>query len=217
VRKELPERLTPDRHPIKENILALADRLIRRRGFNAFSYADIAGVMEVCNAAVHYHFPTKSDLGQAVVEKEMERLRQYRWRTADGSGEEQLKSLVSVFFRNSQLDNICLMGSLLPDFATFTPDMQEKVREMCKVLLDWVADSLERARKERKVRFKGPAADRAALVLSTLLSSLLLARVSGQAVFRQMVDRLLEDLGAAWRVGELSGPAWPYEESASFT
>jgi AcrR family transcriptional regulator len=191
--------------------------MIRRKGFNAFSYADIAGIMEIRNAAIHYHFPTKSDLGQAVVDRELEYLRQHRRRSEGGPGDEQLKWLVSAFYRNSQLNYICLMGSLLPDFATFAAGMQEKIREMCGILLDWVTDSLERARGKGRLRFEGPAADRATLVVSTLLSSLLLVRAMGETVFPPMVDRLLQDLGADWRVGDLPEVEWPAPVSPSFT
>jgi len=206
-----------DRKRTRDEIILLADGLIRRRGFNAFSYADIAGTMEIRNAAIHYYFPTKSELGQAVIEKEMERIRQYRWRTAGGQGDEQLRFLVSVFYRNSQLNNICLLGSLLPDFATFEPDMQGSVNRMCETILEWMTGSLDKARVEGTVRFAGEASDRAALVVSTLLSSLLLARASGQALFRQMVDRLLEDLSTGWRIGDLPEVEWPFPESPSFT
>lgn len=203
--------------PTRDEILVRADELIRRRGFNAFSYADIAGVLEIRNAAVHYHFPTKSELGLAVIEREMESLRSYRQRCGTSRGDEQLKYLVTAFYRNSQLNYICLMGSLLPDFATFDGAMQDKIREMCDAILDWMTDSLERAREEGMLQFSGAAGDRAALVVSTLLSSLLLVRVLGQPVFPRMVDRLLVDLGAHWRVSDLPEVEWPFPESLSFT
>lgn len=204
--------------PTRNDILERADELIRRKGFNAFSYADIAGVLEIRNSAIHYHFPTKSGLGQAVIDRELERLREYRSRFAAMPGDEQLKDLVAVFYRNSQMGYICLMGSLLPDFETFEGGMQEKVSEMCDTILGWVTDSLEKARKKGRIRFDGAAGDRAALFISTLLSSLLLSRVQGPAVFRRMVDRLLEDLGAGWRTGDLPQAKLPAtEESYSFT
>ena len=186
-------------------------------GFNAFSYADIARVLEIRNAAVHYHFSTKSELGQAVIEREMVRLREYRRRSGASGGDEQLKYLVSVFYRNSQMDYICLMGSLLPDFATFDGAMQEKIREMCIEILDWMTDSLGRARTAGRLRFEGTAADRAALVVSTLLSSLLLVRALGKPVFQQLLDRALDDLGAGWRVADLPEVEWTLPESSSFT
>jgi hypothetical protein len=89
---------------------------------------------------------------------------------------------------------------------------------MCRAILDWVAECLESARKKGRLRFKGTPADRATLVISTLLSSLLLSRAMGEPVFGQMVDRLLEDLGADWRTGDLPRERdYPSAESPSFT
>src|SRR5271154_5436261 len=48
-------------------ILDVAERLVQIRGFNAFSYADVAGELGLTNAALHYHFPTKSELGEALI------------------------------------------------------------------------------------------------------------------------------------------------------
>jgi len=206
-----------DRKRTRQEIIRLADGLIRQQGFNAFSYADIAGTMEIRNAAIHYYFPTKSELGKAVIESELERIRHYQWRTSGNSGEEQVRFLVTVFYRNSQLNNICLMGSLLPDFATFEPDLQNAVNRMCDTILEWMMASLDKARKEGKVRFEGEPADRAALVVSTLLAALLLVRARGQSIFFHMVDRLLADLGVDWRVGDLPEVEWPFPESPSFT
>ncbi len=95
------------------------------------------------------------------------------------------------------------MGALTPEFATFDAGMQTMLQRLCIVIREWVAHCLEDARKEGKIRFSGSAADRAALVVSTLLSSLLMARVEGAGLFRQMIDQLLDDLSAAWRVDDL--------------
>ncbi len=58
----------------RETIIALADQLIRTKGFNAFSYADISAPLDIKNAAIHYHFPNKADLGIAVIEQEIAKL-----------------------------------------------------------------------------------------------------------------------------------------------
>jgi AcrR family transcriptional regulator len=50
-----------------EQILDIAQFLVQTRGFNAFSYADIASQLGIRNAAVHYHFRSKTDLGHALV------------------------------------------------------------------------------------------------------------------------------------------------------
>ena len=56
-----------DRTDTANLILDVAEQLVQVRGFNAFSYADVAGELELTNAALHYHFPSKSELGEALI------------------------------------------------------------------------------------------------------------------------------------------------------
>ena len=42
----------------------VAEELIQVRGFNAFSYADIAAQLEITKASLHYHFASKAQLGR---------------------------------------------------------------------------------------------------------------------------------------------------------
>ena len=189
-------------------IIVHADTMIRNKGFNAFSYSDISTIMDIRNAAIHYYFPTKSSLGRAVMQEEMLRLTSFRRRHALAAigGEDQLKHLVAAFYYNARAHAICLMGALTPEFATFDEEMQETVRRLCTAIQEWVADCLDEARTAGKLRFEGTAADRAALVISALLASLLLSRIEGTELFERMLDRMLEDLGANWRVGQLERP-----------
>ena len=187
----------------REHIVRLADSLIRNRGFNAFSYSDIAAVLELRNAAIHYHFPTKSLLGQAVIGEELRRLEKYRHSHPNVDGDGQFRRLVTVFYHNSRRKAVCLMGALTPEFATFDPEMQGMVHRLCAAIQEWLGECLGEARAKGRLRFGGSARDRAVLVVSTLLSSLLLSRVEGAVLFCRTVDQLLEDLGAGWRVGDL--------------
>src|SRR6202012_1004558 len=56
-----------------ERILDIAERLVQTRGFNNFSYADIAGELGITTASLHYHFRSKAELGQALVSRYAER------------------------------------------------------------------------------------------------------------------------------------------------
>src|SRR5436305_10719560 len=56
-----------------KRILDIAQRLVQTRGFNNFSYADIAGELGITKASLHYHFPGKAELGQALVARYGER------------------------------------------------------------------------------------------------------------------------------------------------
>jgi TetR/AcrR family transcriptional repressor of nem operon len=43
-------------------LLAAAHGLVLERGYNAFSYADLAEAVGIRKASIHHHFPTKADL-----------------------------------------------------------------------------------------------------------------------------------------------------------
>ena len=52
-----------------QRILDVAERLVQTRGFNGFSYADIAEALDVTKASLHYHFPSKADSGRRLIER----------------------------------------------------------------------------------------------------------------------------------------------------
>ena len=51
----------------REKLLAEAEVLVRKRGWSGFSYADLAAAVDLRKASIHHHFPTKEDLGLALV------------------------------------------------------------------------------------------------------------------------------------------------------
>ena len=57
----------------REEILDVAEALIRHVGFNGFSTRDVASAVGIKSASVHYHFPTKADMGAAVTERYTDR------------------------------------------------------------------------------------------------------------------------------------------------
>ena len=189
----------------RENIIDLAEELIRTQGYNAFSYGDIADVLHIRKAAIHYYFPSKTDLGISVVDREIEKIALNRVEWVQLPGDQQLRRVVETFYGSSRKGWICLNGSLTPDYLTLQPALQEKVETMSRAVLAWVTDCLEKGQKEGSLRFEGTAADRALLVMSALLSSLLLSRVMGREVFERMLNQLLKDMEAKFRAdGKLS-------------
>jgi TetR/AcrR family transcriptional repressor of nem operon len=195
--------------PTREQIIELADSFIRKKGFQGFSYTDISVVMDVRNAAIHYHFPSKSDLGEAVITAEIVKIGFERQTCHALPGDEQLKKLVTIFYHLCEQGQLCLNGALTPDYYTFTPSMQERVTRMCADTLDWACHCLERGRSEDRLHFEGAAADKALLLMSTLQSSLLLSRVLGRSVFKKALDQLLQEMQIAWRVADLPSMNWP--------
>lgn len=192
-------RLAPPPHPervsdTREKIIQLADDFIRRRGYNAFSYRDISEALGVKPAAVHYHFPNKEALGAAILEREIvaSRDNEAHWKRL--SPDEQLRNLVGIFAGYRRRGLTCLMGSFCQDYDTLPGLVQTNLRTLCRVIQQWVTTVLAQGRRIGVLRFDGEPADRARLVMSTLMSSLLLSRVQGDDVFDNMTKQLLKDL-----------------------
>lgn len=61
--------MAPRNQDTKQEILRIGMDLIKRYGYNAFSYADISKVLEMKNAAVHYHFRGKEDLLAGILDQ----------------------------------------------------------------------------------------------------------------------------------------------------
>ncbi|XLM19461.1 TetR/AcrR family transcriptional regulator, partial [Chromobacterium piscinae] len=61
----------------RKRILDLAEELLLTRGFNGFSYQHISSELGVRNAAIHYHFPKKNDLGVALIQRYRRRFQRF--------------------------------------------------------------------------------------------------------------------------------------------
>jgi len=53
----------------KTALLDSAEHAARRRGYDGFSYGDLARQVGIRKASIHHHFPTKADLALAILER----------------------------------------------------------------------------------------------------------------------------------------------------
>jgi len=83
----------------RDALLDCAERAARARGYDGFSYADLASEVGIRKASIHHHFPTKADLA-------LELMRRYRARfgetlaeaaRADLRGAERLRAFLAVY------------------------------------------------------------------------------------------------------------------------
>ena len=54
-------------NPTAQKILTIAQQNVQTKGFNGFSYQDLAQEIGIKTSSIHYHFPTKDDLALALV------------------------------------------------------------------------------------------------------------------------------------------------------
>ena len=84
----------------KDQILHSAQALAQTRGFNAFSYADIADELGIRKASIHHHFPSKLDLEYELLTRYrsefVEELSSIKSNASDSS--EQLQRYIELYF-----------------------------------------------------------------------------------------------------------------------
>ena len=115
-------------------ILDVAERLVQTRGFNAFSYADVATELGITKPALHYHFPGKAELGQAL-------LARYTTRFIDAleaidagtsSAASKLERYVDLYGRVLAQERMCLCGMLASDYDTLPKPMRQAVTSLLR-------------------------------------------------------------------------------------
>jgi TetR/AcrR family transcriptional repressor of nem operon len=183
-------------HP-RERIMDIAEHLIMSRGFNRFSYKDISTEMNVKNAAIHYYFPSKDDLGVAVIRRAHACCRKWNETTSRKtvSPVDMLNVFLEMFtgYLNSG-EYVCLASSLETDFNTFSKEMQNEIRVYAAEMHNWIRNLLERGREEGLFTFSDSPEDKAFFILSSIQGALEIARVSDKKRFYRIVDKIKTEL-----------------------
>ena len=180
-----------------QRILDVAERLVQTRGFNGFSYADIAEALDVTKASLHYHFPSKADLGRRLIERyEKTFLAALKGIAAAGAApREQLKRYVRIYADVLRENRMCLCGMLASDYATLPKAMREEVKHFFDENERWLVGVLEQGRKSGSLEFKGPAVDLARVIVGSLEGAMMLARSYGDASrFDSAAERLIASI-----------------------
>lgn len=164
----------------RERILEAAERRARLAGYNGFSFRDLAEDVGVKSSSVHYHFPTKADLGTALVQRYTERARE-RLGDAAAVTPGQAIERVTVLFRDALVveSRMCLCGVLGAERDALPSEVNAAVADFFRMLLDYLGLALGA---------DWPGATPAAIV-ARLEGALILARSLGEtSVFAQAID-----------------------------
>ncbi len=129
----------------EDRILDLAESLIRKNGYNGFSFRDIAAGIGVKSASVHYHFPTKAALGARVA-------RRYTDRFLDTLGDpdkapEDANAVIDkvrALFRSAMLEDgrVCLCGVLAAESVGLPDEVAAEAKAFFTRLTDWLSTAL---------------------------------------------------------------------------
>jgi TetR/AcrR family transcriptional regulator, transcriptional repressor for nem operon len=180
-------------------ILDIAERLVQTRGYNGFSYADVASELGVTKASLHYHFAGKAELGEALIERYAARFRD-RLAEIDAGGAAapaKLEAYAEIYASVLRDRRMCLCGMMAAEYETLPVPMRQAIVGFFDESETWLVHVLEDGREAGCLRLSGPASEEAHAIVDGLEGALLVARPLGDVDrFEATADRLLARLGA---------------------
>jgi TetR/AcrR family transcriptional repressor of nem operon len=182
-----------------QRILDVAEQLAQTRGFNGFSYADVAAELHVTKASLHYHFPAKADLGCALIV----RYHQVFGQALDAidrqtrKPREKLRRYAGLYDSVMRKNRMCLCGMLAAEYATLPAPMQTELRLFFDANETWLTAVLEDGRRSGELTFRGPVRLRARGVIGALEGAMLVARAfDDPRRFQSSAKQILADVYA---------------------
>ncbi len=183
----------------RDSILSCAQKLVQQRGYNGFSYADIAEEVGIRKASLHHHFATKTDLGLALIDKytlEFDQALQ-NIELAKIKADTMLARFVALYRSTLENNRMCLCGMLATEAMTLDAALLPKLKHFFDRNTGWLTTLLLAGEGEGRFQFDGQAADHANAFLAALQGALMMARSTGRTHdFERTADLLIKNLFA---------------------
>ncbi|WP_109476386.1 TetR/AcrR family transcriptional regulator [Paraburkholderia sp. C35] len=182
-----------------DRIIAAGRQLIMRRGYNGFSYADIADAIDIRKASIHHHFPAKTDLVIAVLNE---------WREAfeadvtslEANGAdaiEKLRAYVGHWERCIADDTapFCVAGMLGAELPSLPEEVAQGVKAFFDSVTSWLEQVLESGVKDGLIKLDSSVHAAAATLVSVVYGAMLAARAYADvALFKEVTEAAVERL-----------------------
>lgn len=128
----------------KEALLKVAEDKVRIGGYDNFSFRELAAEVGIKSASVHYHFPTKADLGAELAHQYTDT---FITALGDPSAiQAEGKNPIDIYthlFRNALLtDNkMCLCGLLGAQGESLPDKVRSEVKRFFTKNIDWLKEA----------------------------------------------------------------------------
>jgi TetR/AcrR family transcriptional regulator, transcriptional repressor for nem operon len=160
-------------------LLDCAETIVRKRGYDGFSYADLAKQVGIRKASIHHHFPAKADLAEALVQRYAERFFDVL-EEADGSNESaaQLLAQYVALYRRAlgEGDQLCLCVALCADRESLAQPVLAALAAFQQRSLIWLSTLFQRAADDGSISDVSNPSDKAHAALALVQGAQLIAR-----------------------------------------
>lgn len=180
----------------KTALLNIAEDAVRARGYDGFSYADLATAVGIRKASIHHYFPTKADLALALIERYSTNffatLAQITELHPTGGG--RLAACVAAY--RDALDGgkkLCLCVAFCTGRDSLRPDVLAKLDVFHVTVTAWLSDVFAAGKADSSIAFVFDHHMEANACLAQVEGAQLIARAAKDSGrFDAAVGRLLE-------------------------
>ena len=187
----------PPAESTRARILDAAQERIQRCGYNAVSYGDLAEALDLTTAAIHYHFPSKADLGEALVARY--RQMNAEQRAAIYEDESTLRARLNRYAEGYagvlEGGGLCLCGVLASDESTLPEAVRTEVRGFFADQEDWLATIIAEEHDDGAgLRGYDSPREMAELLLATIEGAMLTLPSRDPTAYRATLHRLIDTI-----------------------
>lgn len=150
----------------RENIVEAADELFYRQGYEHTSFSDIADVVRISRGNFYYHFKTKDEILDAVIEARLANTRRMleRWEAEGETPAERIRCFIHILIANrARIKRYgCPVGTLSSELAKLNHVSRGEANKLFTLFRTWL---------RRQFTLLGRKADADALALHLLARS----------------------------------------------
>ena len=180
----------------RTQILEIAERLIRTRGYSGFSYAGIAEVVGTSKAAIHHYFPSKVDLGSALLDQTSQDLQAHLNSGPQTDSIAMLKHYFKIFELSILGEQVCLCGMLMAENDGLPDALRLKNKRLVDWQIQWLEDVFNRGREANELHFPGSPLSEAEFIYGAAQGLHIVAKMRNDVQsFKQSMQQLIDRYG----------------------
>lgn len=183
----------------RSELLIQAETLVRSRGYAGFSYADLSEAVGIRKASIHHHFPTKVDLGAALVAaydaRYSDAMAAIRADVLDGPG--RITAYGRLYLGGVEQGLGCLCAALAIEGEALPDRLRGDIVAFFRRHLAWLEEVLREGGADGTLRPGLDPAMHARSILATLEGALLMERLfASPTAFGDTLGALVSGLAA---------------------
>ena len=160
----------------KQELIHLAIQMISERGYDSFSFADLARLSGITKASIHHHFATKTDLGMACLDYMQAVMREMLVILSKMSAKNAIVAILKEAQHFPWQGRICTLTSLHAEFNVLPEVLQQRLQAITVFEEQQITALLQRYVDERGQPLALSVATAARLLISSTKGAMLYGR-----------------------------------------